>query len=468
MYRSSIVLFIAAVSTTALTHVALAADLPVKAPPPSPPPAPVYMWTGFYVGLNAGYGWGTSNDATTTTASLADGPAQFFSSGSVVVTDPSSQLVAGSTALANAGTASVKQKGFIGGGQIGYNLQLGSNVVVGIEADIQGSDIHGGGSNSGSSTDSFAARGFTFSKSAIGPNFAESLTAAWGNPVFNRSAFGTDDISARVDWLGTVRARAGYLITPNFLIYATGGLAYGAVKASGNYSFETDYSFSADSFALAYGQASWPGALATVSATAVSNNATASATGATQNLNIHSTVLVAPGTANSSLSATNTGPGPTSGTAFLATSATPAASTATVSGNFSTQGTQTVLNFTHATTPAPSVATTTNAQTVAHFSDTKFGGTIGGGFEWKFAPNWSIKTEGLYYNLGSVTFTAPPLTSSVNIVQPTLPTGSQFATATNAINKFVGTTTNGNTPTTRVRFDGFIVRVGINYQFNLL
>jgi hypothetical protein len=49
-----------------------------------------------------------------------------------------------------------------------------------------------------------------------------------------------------------------------------------------------------------------------------------------------------------------------------------------------------------------------------------------------------------------------------------LPTGSQFATATNAINKFVGATTTGNTPTTRVRFDGFIVRVGINYQFNLL
>jgi len=466
MYCSSIAPFIAAVSTTALTHVALAADLPVKAPPPSPPPAPVYTWTGFYVGLNAGYGWGTSNDATTTTASLADGPAQFFSLGSVVVTDPSSQLVASSTALANAGTVRVKQKGFVGGGQIGYNLQLGSNVVVGIEADIQGSDIHGSGSNSGSSTDSFAARGFTFSKSAIGPNFAESLTAAWGNPVLNRSAFGTDDISARVDWLGTVRARAGYLITPNFLIYATGGLAYGAVKTSGNYSLETDHSFSADSFALAYVQASGPGALATVSATAVSNNATASATGATQNLNIQSTVLVAPGTTNSSLSATITGP--TSGTAFLATSVTTAASTATVSGNFSTQGTQTVLNFTHATTPAPSVGTTTNAQTVAHFSDTKFGGTIGGGFEWKFAPNWSIKTEGLYYNLGSVTFTAPSLTSSVNIVQPMLPTGSQFATATNAINKFVGATTTGNTPTTRVRFDGFIVRVGINYQFNLL
>jgi len=34
---------------------ALAADMPLKTP--SPAPAPAYSWTGFYVGVNAGYGW---------------------------------------------------------------------------------------------------------------------------------------------------------------------------------------------------------------------------------------------------------------------------------------------------------------------------------------------------------------------------------------------------------------------------
>jgi len=34
---------------------ARAADMAVKAPPL--PPAPVYSWTGWYVGLNAGYSW---------------------------------------------------------------------------------------------------------------------------------------------------------------------------------------------------------------------------------------------------------------------------------------------------------------------------------------------------------------------------------------------------------------------------
>jgi outer membrane immunogenic protein len=38
---------------------ALAADMPVKAPPRAP--APIYSWTGWYVGGNVGYGWGHAN-----------------------------------------------------------------------------------------------------------------------------------------------------------------------------------------------------------------------------------------------------------------------------------------------------------------------------------------------------------------------------------------------------------------------
>ena len=38
----------------------------------------------------------------------------------------------------------------------------------------------------------------------------------------------------RVDWLGTVRARLGFLVTPNLLAYGTGGLAYGKVEGSTN------------------------------------------------------------------------------------------------------------------------------------------------------------------------------------------------------------------------------------------
>ncbi|MGA7386421.1 MAG: hypothetical protein WBW99_00630 [Pseudolabrys sp.] len=60
--RRLLVALIAAVSAVAFTQIALAADLPVKAPRYTPPPpAPVYSWTGFYVGGNVGYSWGKAD-----------------------------------------------------------------------------------------------------------------------------------------------------------------------------------------------------------------------------------------------------------------------------------------------------------------------------------------------------------------------------------------------------------------------
>jgi outer membrane immunogenic protein len=40
---------------------------------------------------------------------------------------------------------------------------------------------------------------------------------------------GTFNVERRVDWFGTVRARAGILATDNWLLYATGGLAFGKI-----------------------------------------------------------------------------------------------------------------------------------------------------------------------------------------------------------------------------------------------
>lgn len=39
-------------------------------------------------------------------------------------------------------------------------------------------------------------------------------------------------MSQKIDWFGTVRGRAGVLVDPKVLLYATGGLAYGEVKTS--------------------------------------------------------------------------------------------------------------------------------------------------------------------------------------------------------------------------------------------
>ncbi|KRE02462.1 hypothetical protein ASE61_14295 [Bosea sp. Root670] len=129
---------------------ASAADLPSRKGPIA---APVYMppaftWTGFYVGANAGYGWGNVN---------AGG-------------------------FANVGDLD----GFVGGGQIGYNYQMGQ-FVVGLEADLQAADLSSG-NNLGL-------------------------------------------VGVKTDYFGTVRARVGVAFD-RFMPYITGGWAYGNVKTS--------------------------------------------------------------------------------------------------------------------------------------------------------------------------------------------------------------------------------------------
>ena len=84
--------------------------------------------------------------------------------------------------------------GFTGGGQIGYNYQIGS-FVIGLETDIQWADTDQ------DETVAFLPAGVpgTF----VPGEFRSNLS----------------------DWFGTVRARAGVAFD-RVLVYATGGLAY--------------------------------------------------------------------------------------------------------------------------------------------------------------------------------------------------------------------------------------------------
>src|ERR1700761_5932163 len=169
------ILFGVASIASMLATGALAADLPLKAPPL---PVAVFNWTGFYVGGNIGYSWGRSSDTSTVT----NGP------GTIFVTS------GGSTNL----------DGIVGGGQIGYNWQM-ANWVWGLEADIQGTDEKG-------------SRSFVCRAAVCLPPAALAL------PDINAT------LSQKIDWFGTVRGRAGILAAPQVLLYATGGLAYGEGK----------------------------------------------------------------------------------------------------------------------------------------------------------------------------------------------------------------------------------------------
>ncbi|MGH6801633.1 MAG: outer membrane protein, partial [Methylocella sp.] len=184
---------LASAGAMALTGAAFAADLPSRAPPPVYlPPPPVFTWTGLYVGLNAGYEWAASRSVNTTAVPVFAAP--------TFETE-----LALSSALAT-GTAHVNPNGFIGGGQIGYNLQWANNFVVGIEADIQG---------------------------IAGTNRTGSFSGS-GNPTAfpAETIVSTVQSNKRINYLGTVRGRVGFLMTPTLLIYGDGGLAYGGVEAA--------------------------------------------------------------------------------------------------------------------------------------------------------------------------------------------------------------------------------------------
>src|SRR5215470_14029438 len=100
---------------------AMAADMPVKAPPL---PAPSYNWVGFYVGVNAGYAWGSSRFTTDPNCPPTPAAATFCNA----PPDPSAPN--GST-VAAAGSGRLKSNGFSGGVQAGYNWQTGI-VVSGV------------------------------------------------------------------------------------------------------------------------------------------------------------------------------------------------------------------------------------------------------------------------------------------------------------------------------------------------
>lgn len=148
-----------------------------------------FTWTGFYVGINGGGGWGNGD---TTFRPLPD-QARFPELNS---TKLKSDLDGG-----------------FGGGQIGFNWQTGK-FVFGVEADFQGGDVGG--------------------DRTIRPIPADlALTTPNGPGTFLRT-------EQDLNWFGTARGRIGFAPICKLLIYGTGGLAYG------NADYKAETNFAAD------------------------------------------------------------------------------------------------------------------------------------------------------------------------------------------------------------------------------
>jgi len=282
---------------------AMAADLaaPIRAVPELP-----IGWSGFYVGANMGGTLSSTNSVTVTTV-----PGTTFDAGGPILLQDALPAAASASAVLGA----PRRAAFIGGGQVGYNWQVAS-IVAGIEGDIQGL---------------IASETSAANLTNVGP-----LSTSTGLPFVT-----TFSVSRRIDYLGTVRGRLGYLVSPGLLVYATGGLAYAGITESVGFT---------------------------------TSNAGYGANGATASWFINK-----------------------------------------------------------------------------DFSTARAGGTVGGGLEWMFVPNLTVKAEYLYYNLG--TFTAAIGTSGPVVLAGFPGAGSFFF---------------ANSSTVSARYNGNIVRVGLNYKFGAI
>jgi outer membrane immunogenic protein len=173
MHRLTSALFAIASLTVGISQLALAADLPQR-PAASPllAPTPVYNWTGIYVGLNGGYGWGHQDPLNLITNRFDK--------------------------------SSVSFNGGVFGGTAGAQIQSG-HVVIGFEADIDWAGMKGSA---------------TFVPTIGG---APLPCGGGGCPAVNATT--------NIDWEATARARIGYA-EQNWLFYATGGLAMLGTKSN--------------------------------------------------------------------------------------------------------------------------------------------------------------------------------------------------------------------------------------------
>jgi outer membrane immunogenic protein len=135
----------------------------------------VYDWTGPYIGLQGGYAWG-ENDVSATGI------------------EETTETEALRAAVLNGRDGHMDLDGFVGGLHAGYNWQSDA-LVLGVEGDIEFTDMKG-------DTD-----------------------------VVNDNGDNIGKIEQEIDWLGSLRLRAGFA-ADRALFYATGGLAVGGVELS--------------------------------------------------------------------------------------------------------------------------------------------------------------------------------------------------------------------------------------------
>jgi outer membrane immunogenic protein len=148
---------------------------------------PPYNWTGLYAGTNLGYDWGRNTHVVITVREPPN-------------TGIGDYLNAGNNVYPN-----LNPQGVLGGAQLGFDKQSG-NWLMGVVTDFQETNTRAGASANRNAAGIIPG--------AVVPS--------------------TQSLSQVLDYLGTLRGRAGWTID-NWLFYGTAGVSYGSVKSTINF-----------------------------------------------------------------------------------------------------------------------------------------------------------------------------------------------------------------------------------------
>lgn len=167
-------------SAVAITGPAFTAE---PLPPPPPPPVPIFTWTGVYIGVQIGGVWARDS---ATLLNPGSGPG---------VQNVNGVLIPFAIPAVNF-PFTVNESGVIGGGHIGYDVQI-NQLVLGVEGSVDGTSM--------SKSQHISAI----------PRLFEA------------------DLTTRSDIQGSIRGRLG-IAFDRVLLYGTGGVAFAGIRDSYN------------------------------------------------------------------------------------------------------------------------------------------------------------------------------------------------------------------------------------------
>lgn len=140
-------------------------------------------WTGLYAGVNAG----ASINGTSYTVK----PTGCFLNGTCGGVPTSNPL--------RSRSGEFESVDFVGGAQIGYDYEFNNGILLGVLADFDGNTMD--------------------ESSRLVRNLRAPLSGTW-----------TSNVTDEMEWFGTVRGKFGYAVC-NWLLFLTGGFAYGDVES---------------------------------------------------------------------------------------------------------------------------------------------------------------------------------------------------------------------------------------------